>query len=67
MENTIFCDIYRECFGGSFGKYSHLKNERLFVVRPTYTERWMYIDTVPFIESFNVEKQEYQLIKYESI
>lgn len=65
MDNALFCNLYKECFGGSFSRYSSLKNERLFVVTPTYVERWVYIDTVPFIEAFRVENQEYKLTKYE--
>lgn len=67
MANDLFCSVYKECFGGSFNRYSSLKNERLFVVKPTYVERWVYIDRVPFMETFNVENQEYELTKYEGI
>lgn len=67
MDNAAFCSIYKECFCGSFNRYSSLKNERLFVVEPTYVERWIYIDGVPFMETFDVEKQEYKLTKYEGV
>ena len=67
MDNALFCNVYKECFSSSFSKYSSLKNERLFVVTPTYVERWVYIDTVPFIETFYVEKEEYKLTKYEGV
>lgn len=64
LEDCIFCNIYKECFGNSFIKYSSLNNERLFAVTPTYVERWLYIEAVPFIEIFDVEKQEYSLYEY---
>ena len=67
MDNDLFCSLYKGFFGGSFNRYSSLKNERLFVVKPTYVERWVYIDGVPFIEIFNVENQEYGLTKYEGV
>ncbi|MBO5165358.1 MAG: pyridoxamine 5'-phosphate oxidase family protein [Lachnospiraceae bacterium] len=67
MDNAAFGSIYKECFCGSFNRYSSLKNERLFVVEPTYVERWIYIDGVPFMETFDVEKQEYKLTKYEGV
>ena len=67
MDNVWFCNTYKECFGSSFRKYSSLKNERLFVVTPIYVERWIYIDAVPFIETFDIENQEYKLIKYEGV
>lgn len=67
MYNDLFCSIYKECFEGSFNRYSSLENERLFVVKPMYVERWIYIDGIPFMEFFNVEKQEYELTKYEGV
>ena len=67
LENSLFCSTYKACFSGSFTKYSTLKNERLFVVTPTYVERWIYMDSVPFIEIFVIEKQEYVLTKYEGV
>ena len=66
-DNPLFCKVYKECFNSSFNKYSSLKNERLFVVKPIYVERWIYIDTAPFIETFYIEKEEYRLIKYDGI
>lgn len=67
IDNAAFCKVYKELFAGSFNKYSSLKNERLFVVKPIYVERWRYIDGVPFIEIFNVENEEYELTKYEGV
>ena len=67
MDNTVFCNVYKECFSGSFKKYTLLKNERLFIVTPTFVERWLYIDTVPFIETFHIEAKEYKLSKYEGV
>lgn len=66
MENTKFCSEYEKNFNGSFKMYSSLKNERLFEVSPTFVERWLYIDGVPFIETFDVEHQVYKLSRYES-
>lgn len=65
MDNPKFCKVYKDAFVSSFHKYSFLQNERLFVVKPTYIERWRYIDGIPFIEIFNVENKEYELNKYE--
>ena len=67
LEGCIFCNIYKECFGNSFIKYSSLNNERLFVVTPTYVEKWTYINTIPFLETFDVTRREYTLAKYEGV
>lgn len=57
MKNAIFCELYQECFNSSFKKYSALENERLFVIKPTYIERWLYINGEPGLETFDIEKK----------
>lgn len=64
MDNVRFCTIYKKCFSGSFNRYSSLRNERVFAVKPTHVERWLYIDDIPFIETYDMEKQQYELIEY---
>ena len=64
IDNAMFCSIYKTCFSGSFNRYSSLRNERVFAVKPTYVERWLYIDGVPFIETYYIERQQYELIEY---
>lgn len=66
-ECSSFCNIYQECFSGSFKRYSSLKNERLFVVKPTYIERWLYKEGIPFMETFDIENQIYNSSQYEGI
>ena len=64
LDNAVFCDIYKECFKGSYDTYSMLSNERLFVVKPLYIERWIYADGVPYIETFDMSTQQYGLNRY---
>ena len=64
MDNDRFCNKYKECFNGSFNRYSSLQNERVFSVKPVHVERWLYIGGVPFIETYDIEKQQYELIEY---
>ncbi len=64
LKNTPFCDVFRECFKGSYDAYSSLKNERLFSVKPLYIERWIYQDGVPYIETFDMNTQQYKFDKY---
>lgn len=47
--------------------YTSLKNERLFVIVPTYLEKWIYKDGIPFLELFDIEKKQYKLNKYISM
>lgn len=53
--------------GGSFRAYSGLENERLFALEPDRVQRWVYWEGVPFLEIFDVEKQEHELIRYKGI
>ena len=64
LDNTMFCDIYKECFKGSYDAYSMLSNERLFIVKPLYIERWIYAYGVPYIETFDMNTQQYGLDRY---
>ena len=67
LDNSGFCALFRECFRGSFDAYTALKNERLFVLRPLYIERWIYNDSVPFIEVFDIKEQRYSFERYMGI
>ena len=59
-----FCEVFRSCFKGSYDAYSGLENERLFVLRPVYIQRWVYSDGVPCIESFDIPARKYSFRKY---
>lgn len=62
--NEDFCNIFKECFKGSYDAYTSFKNERLFAVKPVYIERWIYKDGVPYIESFDIKAQLYNFSEY---
>lgn len=64
LNNALFCDIFQECFKGSYDAYSALNNERLFVVKPLYIERWVYKDGIAYIETFDMNTQQYSFNKY---
>ena len=64
LENPRFCEAFEKAFKGSYDAYSKLENERLFVIKPLYIERWVYNDRIPYIESFDVEKQQYSFKQY---
>lgn len=67
LQNEAFCNVFQECFKGSYDAYTSLKNERLFAVNPTFIERWIYQDSIPYIETFNMETKEYKLTKYTGV
>lgn len=66
-DNASFYSLFKECCRGSFDAYTLLENERLFAVVPTYIERWVYIENVPFIELFDLKAQNYMINRYNGI
>ncbi|MCH5349485.1 MAG: pyridoxamine 5'-phosphate oxidase family protein, partial [Oscillospiraceae bacterium] len=67
LQSTSFCNIFQECFKGSYDAYTSLKNERLFTVKPVYIERWVYKDGTPHTETFDIKTQEYKFNKYSGV
>lgn len=63
-DNAAFCMLFRECFRGSYDAYTELKNERLFIFRPTYAQRWIYKQNIPYVETFDVTARTYRIGKY---
>ncbi len=64
LGNVEFSNAYKKYFSNSYIRYTSLKNERLFEVTPTFIERWLYIEGVPYIETFDVANQRYRLTQY---
>ncbi|MBR4622114.1 MAG: pyridoxamine 5'-phosphate oxidase family protein [Ruminococcus sp.] len=64
LENGQFCEAFKKCFKVSFDAYTSLKNERLFCVEPVFIERWIYIEGVPYIETFDLKNKQHKLEKY---
>lgn len=64
LENIEFSNAFKKHFLSSYTSYTSLKNERLFEVIPTRIERWLYIDSAPYIEIFDVANKRYSLNQY---
>lgn len=65
LENPAFCAPYQQHFPDSFERYSFLQEERVFSFTPTYAERWLYLDEMPYLERFEFESEKYSLEEYE--
>ena len=63
-ENEEFCSIFKKCFKGSYDAYTALKNERLFAFKPRFIERWVYRKGIPFVETFDMEAEIYEIKQY---
>lgn len=64
LDDVDFCSTYKAYFPDSYNNYTALKNERLFVVTPTFIEKWLYIEGAPFLECYDIENKKYQLEHY---
>lgn len=64
LEHKIFSKLFSQQHKGSFDAYSSLENERVFEVRPVFVQRWLYIESIPYIEKFYVEENRYIKEKY---
>ncbi len=64
LKHRAFCQHFMECFKGSYDAYSALQEERLFVFRPTFIERWVYQKGSPYIETFDVQAEQYAILPY---
>ena len=65
LGSAAFCEAFRECFSGSYKAYTALQHERLFSLSPLRIERWVYMDSVPYIESFDIRTSSYSFTRYE--
>ena len=65
LENPAFCALYQQHFPDSFERYSFLQEERVFAFKPSYCERWLYLDEIAHIERFDFEKGEYMIGQYD--
>lgn len=64
LENLEFINAYKKYFPNSYARYTALGNERLFAVTPTFIERWLYIEGIPYIERFDIVNKQHHLKPY---
>lgn len=64
LKHRGFCQRFMECFKGSYDAYSALQDERLFAFRPTFVERWVYQKGSPYVETFDVQAEQYAILPY---
>lgn len=64
LEHQAFVERYDHCFHKSFLNYSGLHDERLLAVTPTFIQKWVYENGVPYVERFFFTTQEYTKTEY---
>ncbi|WP_050637202.1 pyridoxamine 5'-phosphate oxidase family protein [Candidatus Stoquefichus sp. SB1] len=66
LDHPNFCNLFKKYFLSSYQAYSHLKNERLFIVEPTFIQRWNYVDGKPIIEQLNIHQKQFIQKEYKN-
>ena len=64
LDHIEFIDLFKKHFKSSYEAYSSLPSEQLFVVKPTFIQRWSYIDDQAVIEQFEFDQQIYRVQHY---
>lgn len=65
LDYPFFCHLFKECYPGSYEKYSSLPDEIVFEIRPLYIQKWSYVDGEPYIESYDFYNKKYNNIHYQ--
>jgi uncharacterized pyridoxamine 5'-phosphate oxidase family protein len=55
-ENKGFIDIFKEKYKGSYENYSHMNNEVVVEIEPTFITLWKYENTQPFRDFLDIKK-----------
>lgn len=63
-ENAEFCEVFKECYLGSYDKFTMYNNERLLCVQPAFIERWVYKDSRQYIETIDIARKAYDFTEY---
>lgn len=66
LSHPGFCSAYQKCFPSAYTRYTALPDERLFVMQPTFIQRWLYRDGLPFAETFDFSACRHQLTAWKS-
>ncbi len=63
-DNADFIRLFKQHYNWSYNKYSSINNERLFKIKPTYIQKWIYENSGPYIESFDFVNKLYNKSLY---
>lgn len=59
LDNEEFCSRFKHHYSSSYEAYSHLEEERLLRMKPTFIQRWKYVNGQPIIEQYHIKEREY--------
>lgn len=64
-ENSVIFSLFQQFFPDAAKHYSALEKECFFRVIPQKIEVWRYVDGIPHIEFIDLDRDQYNLQKYE--
>lgn len=62
--NHLFIEQMKTYYFNSYKAYSHLENERLIKIKPTFIKKWIYEGSEAFEEIYDFKEKTYQKRKY---
>ena len=65
-ENTAFLNAFKEGYRGSYESYSHIKNEVVVEIEPTFITLWKYEGSQPYREFLDTKSKKAHRIIYET-
>ena len=66
-EHEMFKTLFQKYSSSSFEAYTFLPSERLFVIEPTFIQRWNYVNNLAVIEQLDIEQKKYTEEPYPQI
>lgn len=64
-ENSWFIEKYKEIYPEAYTKYSHVRTEKIYEIKPTYIKIWSKQGKVPIIIYIDVDKRKYEIKLFE--
>lgn len=64
LDNEKFCVLFLKHFSVAYQLYTSLENERLFKIEPVRIQKWIYKNSMPYIEIFDCENHKYKRTAY---
>ena len=65
VDNSGFIKAYKNYFPNSYKMYSLLYAEVLYEIKPTLIKKWIYENSFPYIEIFDLKNNVYKKTKYQ--
>ena len=59
LEHETLKTLFQKYYPSSFEAYTSLPSERLFMIKPTFIQRWSYVNNIAVIEQLDIHQKKY--------